>query len=209
MNKFQESIKRSIDISISSIALIILSPIFLYTAYRVKHEDNGPILFIQKRSGKNDIPFNIYKFRSMYVKKVGPTNNASFYDEWTDKVPDDFIFKTTSYDNPNVTKIGKIIRKYSIDELPQLINVLKGDMSIVGPRPEIIEITNKYDNEQRKRLYVKPGITGWAQVNGRSEIPHGEKIKYDLYYINHQSIMLDIKIIWMTFWQVIKGTGSV
>jgi len=210
-NLFEKTAKRAMDIAIGGAALVAVSPILIYASYKIKKEDNGPVLFKQPRSGKDNETFKIYKFRSMKVKEeqVQVSEKKDPYADWTDRVPDDFVFKATSGYNPNVTKIGEFIRKYSIDELPQVFNVLKGEMSIVGPRPEIIEITKYYDEEQQRRLEVKPGITGWAQVNGRSDMNHGDKIKYDLWYIDNYSIWLDFKIIWMTFWQVIFGKGSV
>ncbi|WP_020007992.1 sugar transferase [Salinicoccus albus] len=205
--------KRALDISVSSIALIAVSPVLAYTSYRIKTEDRGPILFKQKRSGLNDETFEMYKFRSMKVdNKVIGTHSSEGknpYAEWNGSVPDDFVFKSATGRNPNVTEIGAFIRKYSIDELPQLINVLKGEMSVVGPRPEIPQITYHYDNEQRRRLEVKPGVTGWAQVNGRSDMDHGKKIVYDLWYIDNENFWLDIKILWVTFLQVVSGRGSV
>ena len=205
--------KRALDIGVGTVALVAVSPILIYTAVKIKQEDDGPILFKQNRSGLNNETFEMYKFRSMKTdnKVIGThvDNNVNLFEHWKNKVPDDFVFKTTSGTNPNVTNIGSLIRKYSIDELPQLINVIKGQMSVVGPRPEIIEITQYYDAYQIRRLDVKPGITGWAQVNGRSDMNHGEKIKYDLYYVENQNFFLDIKILWMTFLQVIKGSGSV
>lgn len=188
----------------------MLSPIFFYTSYKIKKEDNGPIFYRQKRSGLYNIPFTIFKFRSMKVNNtvIGTHEKENPYILWEGKVPDDFIFKNTGGRNPNVTNIGAIIRKYSIDELPQLLNVLKGDMSIVGPRPEITQITSYYDSHQRKRLNVKPGITGWAQVNGRGNMNHGKKIELDLWYIKNWSFLLDIKIIFKTFMQVIIGKES-
>lgn len=208
MNIFGKVSKRALDITASAAALVVIAPVIAYAAYKIKKEDNGPVFFKQKRSGLNDEPFDIYKLRSMKmnnnsVKKENP------YKVWNGYVPDDFVFKTTSDSNPNITDFGKTIRKYSLDELPQFLNVLKGEMSIVGPRPEIIEITEQYDDNQRQRLNVKPGITGWAQVNGRSDMNHGDKIKYDLYYLENQNLMLDLKIIWLTFWQVLVGKGSV
>lgn len=189
--------------------LICLSPILLIIAILIIIDDGFPVFFKQKRSGLNNQPFNMYKFRSMKNKQIPvPSNSHNDYD-WEDGVPDDFIFKTASEDNPNITKIGLFIRKYSLDELPQFINVLKGDMSIIGPRPEILPISKCYDHYQRKRLLVKPGITGWAQVNGRSEMDHGTKIEHDLYYVNNFSILLDIKILFKTVFQVVLGRGSV
>ncbi|UOB21237.1 sugar transferase [Macrococcus armenti] len=209
MNILGKISKRALDVTASAAALVVIAPVIAYAAYKIKKEDNGPVFFKQKRSGGiNDEPFEIYKLRSMKVNN-NSVKRENPYKEWNGHVPDDFVFKTTSDSNPNITNFGKIIRKYSLDELPQFYNVLKGDMSIVGPRPEIIEITEQYDHHQRQRLNVKPGITGWAQVNGRSDMNHGDKIKYDLYYIENQSFLLDIKIIWLTFWQVLVGKGSV
>ncbi|WBF52121.1 sugar transferase [Macrococcoides canis] len=208
MNIFGKISKRALDITASAAALVVIAPVIAYAAYKIKKEDNGPVFFKQKRSGLNDEPFDIYKLRSMKVNN-NSVKKENPYKVWNGHVPDDFVFKTTSDSNPNITNFGKIIRKYSLDELPQFYNVLKGDMSIVGPRPEIVEITEQYDDHQRRRLNVKPGITGWAQVNGRSDMNHGDKIKYDLYYLENQSLILDLKIIWLTFWQVIAGKGSV
>ncbi|MFC4984139.1 sugar transferase [Salinicoccus siamensis] len=205
--------KRTLDIGVSTAGLIAISPIIVYTSYRIKKEDGGPIFFKQKRSGLNNQTFEMYKFRSMRVdnKVIGThsKNSSDPYENWNGRVPDDFVFKSASGHNPNITKSGAFIRKYSIDELPQFFNVLKGEMSIVGPRPEIIKITSHYDAEQRKRLEAKPGITGWAQVNGRSDMNHGKKIEYDLWYIENESFFLDLKILWLTFVQVLKGKGSV
>lgn len=154
------------------------------------------------------MPFQIYKFRSMKISNNNSTQSKSPYD-WEDGVPDDFIFKSTKDFHPSVTNIGRIIRKYSLDELPQFLNVLKGDMSVVGPRPEITDITKCYNSHQTNRLLVKPGITGWAQVNGRSEIPHGEKIKFDLFYVNNQSLILDLKIMFLTAIQALVAKDAI
>lgn len=192
----------------SACILILISPILLFLAIRIKLEDGGPIIFKQKRAGLIGEHFYIYKFRSMKVKEVDGEPRENPY-QWQNGVPDDFIFKATNKFNPNVTKIGRFIRKYSLDELPQFFNVLKGDMSIVGPRPEIIEISICYNEYQKQRLLVKPGITGWAQINGRSEIPHGEKIEYDLYYVKKQGIVLDLKIFFITIYQAFFGKGAI
>ena len=189
--------------------LIVLIPLFLILAYLIIKEDGRPVFFKQQRSGKLDIPFGMYKFRSMKVKQISDVKSKGTIYNWVDGVPDDFIFKTSSVDNPNITRMGKFIRKYSLDELPQFYNVLKGDMSVIGPRPEIIEISRCYSSEQKMRLSVKPGISGWAQANGRSEMNHGEKIKHDLYYVNNFSLWLDIMILTKTVWQVLSGKGSV
>lgn len=188
---------------------MILSPVFLVLAILIIKEDGRPVFFLQKRSGLYDGVFEMYKFRSMKNKQVAvPSNSHNDYN-WKNGVPDDFVFKTSSEDNPNITKIGNFIRKYSLDELPQFINVLKGDMSIVGPRPEIIAISRCYNQHQKRRLDVKPGITGWAQANGRSDMDHGKKIEHDLYYVDNFSLWLDVKVFFKTVVQVVGGKGSV
>ncbi len=125
---------------------------------------------------------------------------------WTEGVPDDFLFKSSH--NIEITKIGAILRKTSLDELPQLFNVLKGEMSLIGPRPEIPEITEHYSEKQMNRLYAKPGLTGWAQVNGRSDSCHGQKIDHDLYYVENCSFRLDMKILILTIVMICNGKGA-
>jgi len=209
INIYQQLIKRLFDILFSAIVLIILSPIFLVLALWVVIDDGFPVFYRQKRSGQHNSVFAMYKFRSMKNKQVSVTSNSHQNYEWEGGVPDDFVFKMASEDNPNITRSGRFLRKYSLDELPQFINVLKGDMSIIGPRPEILSISRYYNEQQQERLRVLPGITGWAQVNGRSDINHGEKIRYDLYYVYHFSLWLDAKILFRTVIQVVSGKGSV
>ena len=179
--------KRTLDIIIASLGLIILSPVLLITAILIKLESKGPIIFKQLRAGKDSNPFYIYKFRSMRIDAPNKSTNEF-------KNAEDFI-----------TKIGKAIRKTSIDELPQLFNILKGDMSIVGPRPVILK---EKDLIQLRKEYnvdsLLPGITGWAQINGRDTIGDMEKVKYDYEYLKSKSIKLDIKIMCMTALKVIK-----
>src|SRR5699024_10084857 len=206
---FQKLIKRIFDVIFSLVTLIVLSPIFLTLAIWIIIDDGFSVFFKQKRSGLGDTPFKMYKFRSMKNKQVSVPSNSHNNYNWKNGVPDDFVFKTDSEDNLNITDVGKIIRKYSLDELPQFINVLKGDMSIIGPRPEILPISNCYNTYQKRRLEIKPGITGWAQVNGRSNMDHGKKIEYDLYYVDNFSLRLDVKILFKTIVQVILGKGSV
>ncbi|WP_121616389.1 sugar transferase [Virgibacillus halodenitrificans] len=207
---FQLACKRLFDLVVSLICLVLLSPLFIGVALCIYFEDGRPFLFKQKRSGLHDNIFAIYKFRSM---KINPVESAEqkiqekYY--WENGVPDSFVFKTASLHNPNITRTGKFIRKYSLDELPQFLNVLKGEMSIIGPRPEIIDITKYYNETQKQRLMVKPGITGLAQVNGRSSMDHGEKIRHDLNYVRNFSIWMDMKICVKTIYQVILGKGSV
>ncbi|NLJ48367.1 MAG: sugar transferase [Candidatus Atribacteria bacterium] len=183
-------VKRILDLLLGIIGLILTSPVWLYVIIRIKSEDHGPVFFIQERVGRNGQIFRMYKFRSMVVgaeqKGLG-------------------VFVST--DDERITKIGKLIRKTSIDELPQLINVLKGEMSIVGPRPTLEYQVKRYNEEQKRRLLVKPGMTGWAQINGRNNMTWPEKIELDLWYVDHWSIGLDLKIIGRTIILVIKRKG--
>ena len=201
--------KRLFDIVFSSIALILLSPVLIGVSVAIIIEDRGSILFKQKRAGLNDIPFLIFKFRSMKESQGTIKKPKDSPYNWKNGVPNEFIFKTTDGFNPNVTKVGRFIRKTSLDELPQFLNVLLGNMSVIGPRPEIVEITRCYSDDQKQRLFVKPGITGWAQVNGRSDSNHGEKIKNDLYYVENSSMLLDMKILFMTIYQTVFGKGAI
>ncbi|WP_342505966.1 sugar transferase [Sporosarcina sp. FSL K6-2383] len=195
--------KRAFDIVGSLFILVCCLPLFFAIAIIMIVFSERPIFFSQTRTGMHNKKFRILKFRTM---KVSMHNKNSHTYAWEEGVPDYFQFKTES--NENVTTIGKFLRKYSLDELPQLLNVLVGHMSLVGPRPEIPAITDLYSHKQVQRLLVKPGITGFAQVNGRSDINHGKKIEYDLYYIQHRSLRLDLKIIVATIIAVIKAKGA-
>lgn len=179
--------KRLLDIIISLVALIVLSPVLLITAILVRTKLGSPIIFKQKRPGKNNEIFNMYKFRSMTDQK----------DENGNLLPDDI----------RLTKFGKVLRSTSLDELPELWNILKGEMSIVGPRPLLVQYLPLYNSEQIKRHNVRPGLTGWAQVNGRNAISWEEKFKLDIEYINQLSFFLDIKIIFLTIKKVFKKEG--
>ncbi|WP_260451095.1 sugar transferase [Listeria booriae] len=201
-------LKRLLDIMLSIIGIIIALPIMLVVMLCIKWEDKGPALFIQTRTGKDDRPFSIYKFRSMKVRNEEALKEEHVY-EWEDGVPDTFVFKDVGETNPNVTKVGAFIRRTSLDELPQLFNVFIGNMSFIGPRPEIPAITSRYSAQQKKRLDVKPGITGWAQVNGRSSVTNGEKMKMDYYYIENYSLRLDIIILIRTVKVVLTSRGAV
>lgn len=198
-------IKSGLDLTLALLGVIILSPIILVTALIILIFDGPPILFRQKRVGFEGRPFVLLKFRSM--KPNNKLQSKHNYD-WDVKegVPDDFVFKSSS--GSEVTKIGYLLRKLSLDELPQLINVIKGEMSLVGPRPEIPEIAQYYNQYQKLRLKVKPGITGLAQINGRANLPHGEKIKNDLSYIKNWSLALDLQIIFKTILKAIRSDGA-
>lgn len=202
-------VKRMLDIVCSVWILVFISPLLLLVCLAIAITDGRPVVFRQQRTGVNGMPFTIYKFRTMkqaHRQVAAPNQAKTNYDEWTEGVPDDFVFKSGF--NPNVTRLGAFLRKTSIDELLQFYNVLKGDMSIIGPRPEVPQITVKYNALQRQRLLVKPGITGWAQVNGRSDIAHGEKIRHDLHYVDHCSFALDFKIVLKTVQMVLLNKGS-
>ncbi|MEP2279092.1 sugar transferase [Maribacter sp.] len=176
--------KRLFDFLIALFVLLAFSPIFLIIWVSLTIANNGSAFFYQQRPGKNQKIFKIIKFKSMNDKK----------DKEGNLLPD---FK-------RMTVIGKFIRNTSLDELPQLLNVLKGDMSLIGPRPLLVSYLPLYSEEQNKRHLVKPGITGWAQVNGRNTISWDKKFEYDVWYVNHISFMLDMKIYFMTFMKVIK-----
>lgn len=180
MNK----IKRSFDIIFSLTVLIMLSPIFLIIAMFVRIKLGGPIFFTQERIGIYNRPFKIYKFRTMKDIKDSNGNLLS--------------------DNERLTKFGKALRSTSLDELPEFLNIIKGDMSLIGPRPLLPEYLPLYNAEQIKRHNVLPGLTGWAQVNGRNSISWTEKFKLDVWYVENWNLRLDLKIFFLTIVKVIK-----
>ena len=199
--RVQFIIKRIMDFVLSLIGIIILLPIYLIIAIAIKLDSKGPILFKQVRVGKDNKNFLIYKFRTMVVSaeskrelEIDPTNM------------DNFVFQSKS-DN-RVTKVGHFLRKTSLDEIPQLFNVLMGNMSLVGPRPEIPDVVKYYPESYYQRLLVLPGITGLAQVSGRGEIELGKTIYYDLTYINNFSVLYDIKLLFVTVSKVFKREGA-
>ncbi len=199
-------LKRLLDIAGSLGILLCISPLLLALTLMVLLRDGRPVLFRQRRVGLNGEPFQILKFRTMIPQeKQKPSVYAN--ESWKDGVPDHFVFKSSGT-NPNVTRNGAFLRKYSLDELPQFFNVLGGSMSLVGPRPEIPAIADYYNQSQRRRLKVKPGITGWAQVNGRSDMNNGRKMELDAWYVEHWSIWLDVRILFTTFLQAIRGKGA-
>lgn len=199
---FYRFIKRLVDIIGSSVGLILLSPLFLIVAILMKKEEpKGPIFFSQIRVSKNEKQFKIYKFRSMCIDAEEKLADLLKHNEI-----EGAMFKMK--DDPRVTKIGKFIRKTSIDELPQLWNVLKGDMSLVGPRPPLLREVAEYTTYDKQRLLVKPGCTGLWQVSGRNEIGFDEMVELDIRYIKTLSISNDIKIIFKTIIIMIKPNGA-
>lgn len=199
--KMQFFLKRVFDMILSIIGIVLLSPIYLIIAIAIKLDSKGPVLFKQVRVGKDRKNFTIYKFRTMVISaeskrelQIDPTNM------------DNFVFQSKS-DN-RITKVGSFLRNTSLDEIPQLFNVLFGHMSLVGPRPEIPEVVKYYPENYYQRLLVLPGITGLAQVSGRGEIELGKTIYYDLTYISNFSIWYDIKILLTTIFKVFKREGA-
>ncbi|MFH6604949.1 sugar transferase [Maribacter algicola] len=184
---YKNGIKPIIDLFAALTGLILLAPIFLSITLILYFVNNGQPFFVQKRPGKNEKIFKILKFKTMNEKKDSDGNLLS--------------------DHERMTKIGRLIRNSSLDEIPQLINVLKGDMSIVGPRPLLVSYLPLYNERQAKRHLVKPGITGWAQVNGRNAISWKQKFDYDLWYVENQSFIIDLKIIWKTVLKVFRSEG--
>lgn len=185
-------LKRTLDIICSIIGLTILSPIIVVVAILIKLESKGPIIFSQKRVGLNGKEFNMYKFRSMIQNAEELKEKLAKQNEMSGP-----MFKIK--DDPRVTKVGKFIRKTSIDELPQLINVLKGEMSLVGPRPSLPKEVAKFERWMLKRLEVKPGLTCYWQVSGRNNIDFEDWMRLDLQYIEERSFLLDLKLIFKTF----------
>lgn len=179
--------KRGIDILGSALGLVLLAPAFLVIAAVIWLALGRPVLFAQRRPGRNGEPFVLYKFRTM--REVRDSQGNFLPDE------------------KRLTRLGRFLRATSLDELPELWNVLKGDMSLVGPRPLLMEYLEHYTRDQFRRHAVKPGLTGWAQVNGRNALTWEEKFKLDVWYVDHRSLWLDVKILWLTFVTVIKREG--
>lgn len=185
---YQNYVKRFFDIIISGIFIILLSPVYLVLAVLVRVKLGSPVLFHQKRPGRNEVIFNMYKFRSMTDEK--DENGAYLPDE------------------QRLNSFGKKLRSTSLDELPELFNIFRGDMSIVGPRPLLIKYLPYYTEEEKRRHDVRPGLTGLAQVNGRNALGWEDRFCYDIEYIDHCSLWMDIKVLWMTVFRVVKRSGA-
>lgn len=179
--------KRFIDIIIASIALVLLSPLFLYVMWKVKKNMGSPVFFYQERPGKDGKLFKMMKFRSM----------KDAYDASGQALPDE----------ARITPFGQKLRSTSLDEMPQLLNVIKGDMSVVGPRPMLKEFVALYSPEQARRLLVRPGMTGLAQISGRNELDYDARFKLDVWYVDHKNILIDFKIMFKTVWVMLKKEG--
>jgi sugar transferase EpsL len=181
--------KRCFDFILVILSLLMISPVMVVMTIVIWLSVGRPIFFRQMRPGYMGRPFKLYKFRTM-------TNESNANG---DLLPDE----------KRITRLGNFLRCFSLDELPELLNVLKGDMSLVGPRPLLVQYVDRYTPEQIRRHEVKPGLTGWAQVNGRNSINWEEKFKLDIWYVDHQSILLDLRIIWMTVLKVLKREGII
>jgi lipopolysaccharide/colanic/teichoic acid biosynthesis glycosyltransferase len=177
------------DYLIAAFALILASPLLLVAMIVIRFETHGSAIFRQRRVGKDGELFDMYKLRTMVVG--------------SDKGPDVAL----SQSDPRITKVGALLRRYSLDELPNLVNVLRGEMAIVGPRPTIPSQVERYTDHQRRRLEVKPGLTGWAVVNGRVSLEWPERIELDIWYVDHRSLWLDLRILAKTFWLLVSGHG--
>ncbi|HEX5713872.1 MAG TPA: sugar transferase [Solirubrobacterales bacterium] len=181
---------RAFDALVAALALILLSPFLLAAAVAIKLGSRGPVIYRQRRIGRDDRPFEMWKLRTM-VQGSDPVG----------------VGTVVTRDDPRVTRAGRFLRRTSLDEVPNLVNVLRGEMAIVGPRPTIPAQVDDYTPRQRRRHEVLPGITGWAQVQGRAGIPWEERIELDVWYVDHRSLALDARILAKTVWLVISGQG--
>ena len=182
--------RRLLDLALGGLLLVLASPLLLVAAAAIRLESRGPTLYRQRRIGKDGQPFDLWKLRTMVpgAEEMG----AGIY---------------VLEGDPRITRVGRVLRRLSLDELPNLINVLKGEMAIVGPRPTIQQQVDRYTERQRLRLAVKPGITGWAQVHGRAALPWPERIELDVWYVEHQSLRLDLRILARTARLLLSGRG--
>jgi undecaprenyl phosphate N,N'-diacetylbacillosamine 1-phosphate transferase len=184
---YRDTLKPIIDFILALAALVITLPVILAVAILLYFQNKGKIFFTQLRPGKDGKPFRLIKCETMTDRT----------DENGQLLPDE----------ARLTRWGKLIRKSSLDELPQLVNVIKGDISLVGPRPLLMEYLPLYDQQQKRRHEVKPGITGWAQVNGRNKLPWKQRFDHDIYYVDHLSFSFDVKILFLTVWNVLRAKG--
>lgn len=196
-------VKRVFDIVCSLIGLIVLSPVFIIISILIKTTSEGPVFFAHKRVGKGGKTIKIYKFRSMV------TNAEELIKQFTPEQKAEYEKNFKLENDPRVTKVGKFMRKTSLDELPQLINILKGDISVVGPRPVMDVETKIYGNYRNMLLSVKPGLTGFWAANGRSSTTYTRRRAMEIYYVKNRSVLLDLKIIFKTFISVFKRVGAI
>jgi sugar transferase EpsL len=185
--RLSRALKRGLDVVVSMVGLVLLSPLLVAVTFLIWLQIGYPILFRQQRPGFNSVPFLVLKFRTMTDQR----------DLQGRLLPD----------GERITRLGALLRRSSVDELPQLWNVLRGDMSLVGPRPLLMQYLDRYTSEQARRHSVRPGITGWTQVNGRNDLPWEKKFALDTWYVDHRSLSLDLRILGVTVWKVLKGEG--
>jgi sugar transferase EpsL len=185
-------LKGVLDRLLAAVALVLLSPLFAGLALWIVLESGRPVIFRQRRAGQDGVPFEMHKFRTMIPNAIELGRELQLSDDPFGLLPND----------PRITRSGRFLRRTSLDELPQLWDVLVGRMSLVGPRPDLVEQVENYEPQDRRRLAVKPGITGWAQVKGRDEIPWEERFRLDAWYVDNWSLGLDARIVWMTFTQL-------
>jgi lipopolysaccharide/colanic/teichoic acid biosynthesis glycosyltransferase len=190
-------VKAIIDRLTAAVALVLLSPLFAAVALWIWLDDGRPALIAQERAGKRGKPFRMLKFRTMVVDAIEAGKRLGLEDPWG-LVPDD----------PRITRSGRFLRRTSLDELPQLLNVVKGQMSLVGPRPDLVDQVENYSERDRRRLAVLPGITGWSQVHGREEISWPERFEQDAWYLENWSLWLDVKIVVATFTQLFRSSET-
>ena len=181
---------RAFDIVLAAALLVLSAPLLAVAALTIRLESGGPVFYRQRRIGRHGYPFEVLKLRTMVAG--AESMGAGIY---------------VLEGDPRITRVGRLLRRFSLDELPNLINVLKGDMAIVGPRPTVQEQVDRYTGRQRRRLEVKPGITGWAQINGRTSLPWPERIELDVWYVEHRSLRLDLRILARTARLLATGRG--
>jgi lipopolysaccharide/colanic/teichoic acid biosynthesis glycosyltransferase len=183
-------VSRPLDAAIAALLLLVAAPLLALAALAIRLESRGPVVFRQRRVGRGGEPFDLWKLRTMV--SGAEAMGAGIYVLESD---------------PRITRAGRLLRRFSLDELPNLVNVLRGEMAIVGPRPTVQEQVDRYTDRQRRRLEVKPGITGWAQVNGRTSLPWPERIELDIWYLEHASLRLDLRILYLSARMAITGHG--
>jgi lipopolysaccharide/colanic/teichoic acid biosynthesis glycosyltransferase len=183
-------IVRALDLTIAAIGLILSSPVLLVATIAIRLESHGSPIYRQRRIGRDGRPFEMLKLRTMVS---GAEHKGAGM--------------AVNYGDPRITRVGRFLRRFSLDELPNLVNVLRGEMSVVGPRPTIQAQVDQYTPLQRRRLEVKPGITGWAQINGRASLPWHERIELDIWYVDHRTLRLDLAIVWKTVRLLVTGEG--
>lgn len=195
-------LKRTVDVLVTTVLLLLLAPLLLVTALSIRLTSRGPALFAQTRIGRDGRPFTMYKFRSMVPDAEQQRDDLLAHNEFDGGV----LFKMR--DDPRVTTLGRWLRRFSVDELPQLLNVLQGHMSLVGPRPPLPGEVEQYEHHVRRRFLVRPGLTGLWQVSGRSDLSWDEAVRLDLYYVENWSVAMDVEILWKTVFAVLNGSGA-